>query len=230
MNIEKLKQLQQKHLEGKIEPSSPESEERRQLFFEHAFEDIYTSDEFGNLIPMFQNSKPCLENCKYCNKSTYMKINEEGDEEINPNGHTGWGVIGDRYAMSDNRGYHFSFCSETCWNEYREKQEASWTKLINKSYSDFPEKMDLPDFEDFTVWYANGFLRDLSEEKHNQFLQSNPLLTQPKRLAAELRRSIIPSMSDYVDILNNGYNISNSGKYTFKKPIPKSEVVKLLQQ
>lgn len=226
MSKERLMELQEQYLEGEIKEGSPEDQERRKLFFRHVFEgNMYKADGYGNRINLFSNMRPCLSDCENCGKKSF--INEEN--EFNEDGHTGWGVIGNHGAMFNSSGYHFSFCSEKCWNEYSENSNKAWKKILNSSYSDFPDMMDVKDFEDFTVWYANGFLKEMSEDEEEKLKNSNPFFLHPQFFAAELRKNMMPHMNDYVEHLDSGYTISHSGQYTFNKPIPKKEVVRILR-
>lgn len=226
MSKDRLMELQRKHLNGEIKEDSSEYQERRRLFFQHCLDgDMYEYDEFGNKNQMFSNMRPCLEDCDNCNKKRYIN----GDN-INEDGHTGWGVIGSYSDMRDNCQHHFSFCSETCWNEYRDKTNKAWNKFINKSYSDFSEMMDVKEFEEFTLWYSNGFLKSLSEEEITKMSENNLLMATPYFFSLELRKHILPYMNEYVEYIDSGYTISHSGRYTFKKPVPKSEVLRIIQQ
>lgn len=230
MSKEKLIELQQQFLNNEFPKGSEQDRERRRLFFDHAFEDITVYID-GDPYPLLSNMKPCLEDCNHCGKPAYLKYNDETkDYDAVPGGHTGWGVIGTHHLMrKDNSGYHFNFCSEECWNTYQSRENNEWSKLLNRKYSDFSDEMDLPEFEDFTIWYANGFLKECTEDVMNNIKNSNPLLMHPRYLAAHLRQGMMPHMSEYVKYVNEGFTISRSGAYSFIKPIPKEEAVRILK-
>ena len=78
--------------------------------------------------------------------------------------------------------------------------------------------------------YLEGELKEGSPgDQEKRLRDSNPFLLHPQFFAAEIRKNIIPYMNEYVQHLDSGYTISHTGRYTFKQPIPKKEVLRILK-
>ena len=76
MSKEKLIKLQQQFINNEFPKGSEQDQERRKLFFDHAFEDIVAYKD-GDPYRLLSNIKPCLEDCRHCNKPAYHKFNDE---------------------------------------------------------------------------------------------------------------------------------------------------------
>jgi hypothetical protein len=206
--IQRFLELDKLFKEGKLESNSSDWNQRRELYFE------------SYQIPGYSNMRPCLADCRNCGAVAYKTFDDHDNPIVRKGGHTGWANLNDKKS----KGQHWEFCSEKCYNEWSKAQEIAWEQLKSRTFFDFPAKMDLKTFEEFTLWVAHGFI----EQKEQKLFEQNPLLTVPDFLAREFRRILVGQLSEITIVQSN--LIGSSGMYSLKKGklISKSEVCKIL--
>lgn len=209
--IQRFLELDKLFKAGELEEGTRSWKERRELYW-HSYQ-----------IPGYENMRPVLAHCEACSACAYHTLDQDQPVFIK-GGHTGWGEIGVKGTTQK----HFSFCSEKCWNKHEQKEQKKWDALMNRDFSDFPEEMDLPTFENFTLWVAK---HTIDMQDHEELKSYHPLFVLPEYLAQEFR-SILVGQLPSIKLLGRSDRLSlpAHGTYTLQEPyfISKNQVCKIL--
>lgn len=119
-------------------------------------------------------------------------------------------------------------CSPPCAEKATERRKKFHAELLAEELTKMPGKVDVPEFERWSLKLAIQMLRGMSEATRAKLREGAPFMLVPEQLALDLKERILRHIHKaYVsEVRAKGHErLFHGGTYCFRQPVPSKHIL-----
>lgn len=119
-------------------------------------------------------------------------------------------------------------CSAPCVEKATERRKKFHAELLSEDLMKMPKKVDVPEFERWTLKLAIQMLRGMNEATRAKLREGAPMMLVPETLCMDLKERIIRHVHKaYVsEVEARGHErLFHGGTYCFRQPVPSKHIL-----